>query len=163
MERRALPLRYKLRRVNVQLAAADRSVPVRNAAVPLWSAARRSLPVLFAASAVVSAASVLDLIPVGARGRDVAFGLGIAGRMAELAASAAVEHDAHAMRLAARPLRAGPSGILWNAASLCAVTGLAVSLMPRNSRARRITTGALGLAGGACAGFAIWLAGKRTA
>jgi formate-dependent nitrite reductase membrane component NrfD len=138
-------------------------VLIGTTAVPLWSATRRSLPILFGASAVASMASLFDLMPLGPRERRIIHRFGTAGRVAELAATAALERDAHAVHGAARPLRDGFSGALWNTAAICAVAGLAVSLIPGNSRAKRLTRGVLGLTGGLCLRLAIFYAGKRSA
>jgi formate-dependent nitrite reductase membrane component NrfD len=138
-------------------------VLIGNTAVPLWSATRRSLPILFGASAVAAMASLFDLMPLGARERRIVHRFGTIGRVAEIAATAALERDAHTVPGAARPLRDGFSGTLWNAASVCAVAGLAVSLIPGDGRAKRIARGVLGLTGGLCLRLGIFYAGKRSA
>jgi len=138
-------------------------VLIGNTAVPIWSATRRSLPVLFGASAVVSMASLFDFLSLDPQERRIIHRFGIAGRVAEIAASAVLEGEAHTVPGASRPLRDGFTGTLWNAATACAITGLAVSLIPGNHRAKRVATGVLGLAGSLCVRFAIFYAGKRSA
>jgi hypothetical protein len=115
---------------------------------------------LFGASAVVSIASFFDLLP---RERRLVHSFGTLGRIAQIAAAAAVEREAHAVPGAIRPLRDGLSGTLWNAATVCAVAGLAVSAIPVNSRVKRITAGLFGLTGGVAVGFAIFCGGKTSA
>ena len=138
-------------------------VLIGNTVVPLWSATRRTLPILFGASAMASMASLFELMPLDARERRIVHRFGTIGRVAEIAAAAELEHEAHAVPGAARPLREGFSGTLWNAATVCAVAGLAISALPGNHRVKRIATGLLGLAGGAALRFAIFYAGKRSA
>jgi formate-dependent nitrite reductase membrane component NrfD len=137
-------------------------VLIGNTVVPLWSATRRSLPILFAASAVASMASLFELMPLDARERRIVHRFGTIGRVAEIAAAAELEREAHAVPGAARPLRDGFSGTLWNAATVCAVAGLVVSAIPGNHRAKRLATGLLGLVGGAAIRFAIFYGGKRS-
>jgi len=138
-------------------------VLIGNTVVPLWSATRRTLPILFGASAVASMASLFELMPLDRRERRIVHRFGTMGRIAEITAAAALEREAHAVPGAIRPLRDGFSGTLWNAATICAVAGLAVSAIPGNHRAKRIATGVLGLAGGVAVRFAIFYGGKRSA
>jgi formate-dependent nitrite reductase membrane component NrfD len=137
-------------------------VLIGNTAVPLWSATRRSLPILFGASAVASMASLFELLPLGDRERRVVARFGMAGRIAEIAGMAQFEREAHRVPHAARPLRDGFSGALWNAAAICAISGLAISVVPGNHRAKRVASGVVGLLAGACLRFAIFYAGKRS-
>jgi len=134
-----------------------------NTAIPLWIETRRCLPFLFAASGVASLASIFELMPLNAHERLIVFRFGLAGRLAEIAASAAVENAAHRRPGLAKPLRDGFSGTLWNTATVCVVASLVVSVLPFGSRRQRLASGVLGTVGGACLRFAIFYAGKRSA
>lgn len=138
-------------------------VLIGTTAVPLWSATRRALPILFGASAVVSMAALFEFFPLDARERRIVHRFGTAGRVAEIAASMALERDARSVPGAARPLRDGFSGALWNAATIFAISGLAVALLPGNHRAKRVASGVLGLVGGLCVRLSVFYAGKRSA
>ena len=139
------------------------AVLLGNTAIPLWNEVRRSLPFLFAASAVASLASVFDVMPLNARERRIVSRFGLAGRLAEIAASAAVENAAHRRPGLAKPLRDGFSGTLWNTATICVVASLVVSVLPIGGRGKRFASGVLGIFGGASLRFAIFYAGKRSA
>src|SRR5437763_15712032 len=139
------------------------AVLLGNTAIPLWNEVRRSLPFLFGASAVASLASIFELMPLHARERRIMFRFGLAGRLAEIAASAAVENAAHRRPGLAKPLRDGFSGTLWNTATVCVVASLVVSVLPFAGRRKRFASGVLGVVGGACLRFAIFYAGKRSA
>jgi formate-dependent nitrite reductase membrane component NrfD len=139
------------------------AVLLGNTAVPLWSESRRELPFLFGASAVASLASVFELMDLGERERRIMFRFGTLGRVAELAATVAVEDAAHRHPGVSKPLRHGLSGTLWEAATLCTIGSLAVSFLPFGGRRKRWVSGALGIAGGLCLRFAVFYAGKRSA
>src|SRR5690349_16774311 len=70
------------------------AVLLGNTAIPLWSESRRVLPFLFGSSAVASLASVFDLMDLTERERRIMFRFGTVGRVAELAAAAAMESSA---------------------------------------------------------------------
>jgi formate-dependent nitrite reductase membrane component NrfD len=133
-----------------------------NTAVPVWSASRRALPLLFGASAVASLASIFELMDLDPRERRIMFRFGTAGRVAELAATAFLDEEVRRAPRVSEPLRDGLSGALWNAAAVCTVASLAVSLLP-GGRPKRWAGGALGVAGGLCLRFALFYAGKRSA
>lgn len=58
------------------------AVLLSNSAVPVWFAARPTLPLLFGASSAASLVSVFDLMPLGDRERTIVRRFGIAGRVA---------------------------------------------------------------------------------
>src|SRR5207248_2009890 len=94
------------------------AVLLSNSAVPLWQAVRRSLPLLFVASAATSAAAALGGLPFRLRAeeRRVVRWFGAAAQVAGLCAMIAVERDAARVPAVARPLRRGKGGALWRAA-----------------------------------------------
>ena len=67
-------------------------VLVSNTAVPVWNESRRWMPVLFASSGTVAAASFLDLFDDNEAGRRVTRVFGGAARVVELAASHKVDN-----------------------------------------------------------------------
>jgi hypothetical protein len=137
------------------------AVLIASTAVPVWQGASASLPVLFAASATTSAASVLDLMPLlPAEARAVRV-LGVAGKVVDLVAARSMERELGPTR--ARPLREGPSSMLWRAASAMTAASLVLSLLPRRSRTVRAVTGLLGAAGALTLRFAVASAGKASA
>ncbi len=139
------------------------AVLLSNTAVPVWSETRRVLPFLFGASSAAGLASVLDCMDLNGRERTIARRFGLAGRIAELAASQALTFEAARVPRVALPLREGVSGALWNAAGILTAGSLALSLWPGESRTRRRIAGALGIVGGFCLRFAVFHAGKASA
>jgi formate-dependent nitrite reductase membrane component NrfD len=139
------------------------AVLLANTAVPVWQAARRSLPVLFTASAMSSAASMLDLMDLGEREERVVRRFGLAGKLAELAAMMAVERDANRVERVGLPLRQGLGGTLWRASKLLSGASLALSLLPGRSRGKRTLSGLVGTAGSLALRFAVFHAGKASA
>jgi formate-dependent nitrite reductase membrane component NrfD len=138
-------------------------VLIGNTAVPLWNSARRTLPLLFGASAMASLAGLFNLMDLTERERRIMRRFGLIGQAAELLAAGAVERDARKVPRVSKPLRNGFSGMLWSAASICTAGALVLSLLPGDGRRKRAITGLLGLAGGACVRFGIFHAGKRSA
>ncbi len=139
------------------------AVLLANTAVPVWQAARRSLPVLFTASAMSSAASMLDLMDLGEREERVVRRFGLAGKLAELAAMMVVERDANRLERVGFPLRQGLGGTLWRASKLLSGASLTLSLLPGRSRGKRTLSGLVGTAGSLALRFAVFHAGKASA
>jgi formate-dependent nitrite reductase membrane component NrfD len=139
------------------------SVLLANTAVPLWQGTRRSLPPLFVGSAMSGLASLFGLLPASERERAVVHRFGIAGKVAGLAAMAAVEREARRAGDVGAPLRQGLSGALWKAAGAATAASLALSVLPGRSRRRRITEAFLGTAAALALRFAVFHAGKASA
>jgi formate-dependent nitrite reductase membrane component NrfD len=138
------------------------AVLLANSAVPVWLATRKSLPLLFGASAATSLASVFELLPLSVGERAIMRRFGLAGRAADLVTSRLVEHDACSDERVGVPLKRGLSGALWKTAKALTAASLVLSLFPGESRVRRRTTGILGIAGGLALRFAIVQAGKAS-
>jgi formate-dependent nitrite reductase membrane component NrfD len=139
------------------------AVLLSNTAVPLWQQIRRSLPPLFASSAVSSAASILDLLPGSERESRIVRAYGIAGRVAELLAARAVEREARRIPRVGLPLEQGVSGTLWKASEVLNVASLALSVLPTRRRAPRVAAAVTGIASGIALRFAVMRAGKVSA
>jgi formate-dependent nitrite reductase membrane component NrfD len=138
-------------------------VLLANTTVPLWQASRRTLPLLFAASAVSSAAALLQLMTLNdTEGRIVAR-FGVLGEIGELLAGMVFERDARRVVPVARPLEEGVSSSLWRTSKALNLSGLALSLLPGSSVPRRMLSGLLGTAGGLSLRFALFEAGKASA
>jgi formate-dependent nitrite reductase membrane component NrfD len=141
------------------------AVLLGNTAVPVWQATRRSLPPLFIGTSISGLASLFGLLPVGLSSREetIVERFGALGKVADLAAMAAVEREADGVEAVGRPLREGASGALWRAARLLTGASLALSLLPGHRRAKRFSQGVLGTAGALAIRFAIFHAGKASA
>ncbi len=139
------------------------AVLLANTAVPVWSASRRSLPLLFGASSVASLGSVLDLMPLAPRESSIGRRFGVAGRIAELAAAEIVKREASSTPRVGEPYERGLSGALWKTARILTAASLVAAVLPGDSRARRVTAGVLGILGGVCLRYAVFHAGKRSA
>jgi formate-dependent nitrite reductase membrane component NrfD len=132
-------------------------------AVPAWQEAGRSLPVLFTASGIAGAASLLALGDQNDQEAAVLRRFGIAGKVGELAASAALEREVGAVPAVARPYKEGRSALLWRLAHGCTTISLLLSL-PRKRARRREQAGALaGIAGSFLVKVAVMEAGKASA
>jgi formate-dependent nitrite reductase membrane component NrfD len=138
------------------------AVLLSHTAVPLWQQIRRSLPALFASSAVVSSASMLDLLPATEREWRIVRAYGIAGRLGELVAARTVEREASRLPRVAAPLHEGVSGALWRASEVLNVAGLALSLLPTSRRGPRVAAAVAGIVGGLTLRFAVMRAGKMS-
>lgn len=139
------------------------AVLISNTAVPLWQQARRGLPFLFAASSMASLASLFDLMLLDRRERLLMQRFGAVGRIAELAAGAAVERQVAYVPRVAKSLHEGVAGVLWKTAKISTLASLVVSLLPGQSRGKRITAGVLGTIGGISLRLAMFHAGKISA
>src|SRR5207253_2233853 len=139
------------------------AVLLSSTAVPVWQGARTWLPPLFMASAVTSAACVLDLCDLNALERRAVRRFGIAGKAAELVFSKAVEREVARPAILAAPLRHGMSGALWKGAKLLVAASLALSLAPRASPRLRRASAWLGTLGSVALRFGILRAGRISA
>ncbi|HYZ10307.1 MAG TPA: NrfD/PsrC family molybdoenzyme membrane anchor subunit [Actinomycetota bacterium] len=138
-------------------------VLLSNTSVPVWAAARRSLPVLFASSSAASAASLLELVQLSRREERVVRRFGILGKVAELTGMVAVERETGRTERVGRPLREGLGGSLWRAAKVLTAASLLLSAKPGRSRGRRTASGLLGTAGAISLRLALFHAGKASA
>lgn len=139
------------------------AVLISNTAVPIWQAGRRILPLLFGASSMAGLASLLDLMELRNHERRVSVYFGTVGRVAELAAGAVMEHEAARVPQVGKPLYEGIAGALWTAAKVATASSLVISLLPRQTRGKRIAAGVLGTIGAVCLRFAVFHAGRASA
>lgn len=138
-------------------------VLVSNTAVPLYVEARHIMPILFGASALASAAALLDMVHEGDAGCNITHIAGTVGRVGELIAGTVLEHQVNRIERVGRPLREGVSGALWKASKLLTVASLAVSFWPGRVRQKRRIAAGLATAGSLALRFAVHYAGKASA
>lgn len=138
-------------------------VLVSNTAVPIWQRSRRSMPVLFAASAAATAASILDLFEEREAARRITQFFGTAGRLIEIAAARRVEQSASLIPKVGRPFHQGSAGVLWKSASVLTAASLVISLLPFPLKNRRRAAGLLGALGSLCLRFAVHYLGNASA
>jgi formate-dependent nitrite reductase membrane component NrfD len=139
------------------------SVLLSNTAVPAWQEARRSLPPLFVASAMSSAASLLDLMHLNEHEERIVQRFGVVGKIGVLAAMTAVEGDVRRVERVGRALREGLPGGLWRAAKALTAASLGLSLVPGGGRIKRLGSAILGTGGAILLRFAVLHAGKASA
>ena len=130
-------------------------VLVSNTAIPVWQDARRWMPILFMASSIASAASILDLFYEDERANRITSMFGNVGRMLEIGAAYKVEEAASRVPKVGEPFRKGHTSTLWKAATVLTFTSLVVSAIPGKSSAKRKVAGLLGAAGSLCLRFAV--------
>ena len=139
------------------------AVLLANTAVPLWQQTRRALPPLFVASAVWSAASLLQLMDLSEEEERIVRRFALAGAAGDLVAEHAVHRVAAEVERVARPLHEGRSGAMLKAAKVCTAGSLVVNLLPGRSRGKRALAGVLGTVGAAAVKFGIVEAGTASA
>jgi formate-dependent nitrite reductase membrane component NrfD len=138
-------------------------VLVANTVVPVWQRPRRMLPLLFLASAMSSASSLLDFFDWNLRERKAIALFGAIGYLADLTCGQIVEQQIALVPEAVKPLHEGFSGFLWRAGKAMTAISLALSLAPGHSNRKRRCIGVLGTTGALCLRFGIHYAGQRSA
>ncbi|MET0404343.1 MAG: NrfD/PsrC family molybdoenzyme membrane anchor subunit [Cystobacter sp.] len=139
------------------------AVLITNTAVPLWQSVHKTLPLLFMASSVAGAGSLLQLLPHAPAEQKVLHAFATAGKVAALASAVAVHRDASRVEAVARPLRQGAPGALWTLAQACTAASLVISLWPgRRTASARVAGAVLGTAGALLTRFAMFHGGKES-
>lgn len=139
------------------------AVLTTNTVVPTWQAMRLRLPLLFTASSVATSASFLELLPHGPAEARVLRAYGLVGKVAELFAARAVEREVSRHEELAKPLHTGAAGVLWKAAKVLSMAGLALSLLPGGSKRTRRVANGLTLAGALATRWAVFQSGRQSA
>jgi formate-dependent nitrite reductase membrane component NrfD len=139
------------------------AVLLSNTAVPVWTEARRTLPSLFVASAMTSAASLLELMNLSPREVKVVHRFGVTARVAELIAMAALEREVGRVEHVRKPLKEGKSGLLLKVAKVATAASLVLSLLPGKRKDKRTLAALLGTAGALCHKFGVFYAGQPSA
>ncbi|TCP42637.1 formate-dependent nitrite reductase membrane component NrfD [Tamaricihabitans halophyticus] len=131
------------------------AVLLADTATPAWHEAYRELPVVFAGSAMTSAAGVA-LIALPKRDSAPVSRLAAVGATAELAA-------AHRLRtrlgIISETYRVGRAGSLLKAVEVLTGAGVALTATGRTSRIARALAGGAYLAAGLCTRFGVYAAG----
>jgi len=131
-------------------------------AVPVWRASRRSLPLLFVASATGAACSLLEMGDFDEKELTAVRRLGTVTQLSELALAKAVEKECARVGTG-RPYEEGLSGTLWKASTACTVASLAVDTFTGKSRSGRIAAAVVGTIGSIALRYSVWLAGRASA
>ena len=136
------------------------AVLIANTAVPAWHEARHDLPFVFGASSVASAGAIATMAaPAG----DVApvRAMAVAGALAEVGLSQAMEHRLGRLRHA---YSRGAAGRLGNLAKGLSIGGAAVlALAGARSRGARLAGGAMVSAGAVATRWSVFKAGSQSA
>ena len=138
-------------------------VLVANSAIPVWQESRRVLPLLFGASAMSAAGSILNCFDDKPHAMSIVRNYAIAGGIGELAASSVMECQASRITRVGRPLRCGVSGALWRTAGVLTAAAVVTNLLPGNSKKKRIVAGICGALGSLALRFAVHYAGEASA
>ncbi|MGH2750718.1 MAG: NrfD/PsrC family molybdoenzyme membrane anchor subunit [Actinomycetota bacterium] len=139
------------------------AVLLAGTAVPVWKESRRSLPVLFVASATGAACSLLELGGFDEEELTAVRRLGTVAQLTELAAAKAVEKESGRVERVALPFGEGLSGTLWKASSALTIGSLAVDTVTGTRRSGRVAAALMGTAGSIALRFSVWLAGRASA
>lgn len=139
------------------------AVLLSDTAVPLWQTTRKSLPVLFVASSMSSATSLLALMELSKTEEVIVHRLDLAAGAAELAAALLVQKEASEVERVGRALGEGLGASLWKASTILGVASLLLAVLPGGGRTRRALGAVLGTAGGLCVRFGVFHAGKSSA
>jgi formate-dependent nitrite reductase membrane component NrfD len=138
-------------------------VLISQTAVPVWQASYRITPVLFLASGTASAAALFEFFNLNRYEAAAVERFGTIGKVAELLAALALEHNVARVERVARPLKTGFSGLLWQTAKVLTLAGIVISIIPGKSRKKRILSGAIGTAASLCLRFGVFYAGRVSA
>ena len=139
------------------------AVLLAGTAVPVWKGSRRSLPLLFVASATGAACSLLEMGDFDERELTAVRRLGTVAQLSELALAKAVEKESASVAGAGRPYEEGLSGTLWKTSTACTVASLAVDTITGKSRSGRVTAALVGTVGSIALRYSVWLAGRASA
>jgi len=138
------------------------AVLITNTAVPLWQSVHQTLPLLFMASSVAGAGSLLELLPHPPRESRTLHVFSTLGKVATLLAERAVRRDASRVEEVARPLNQGRTGAMWKAARVCTAASLALGLWPGRRPGTTRAAALLGTVGALLTRFAVFHAGKAS-
>jgi formate-dependent nitrite reductase membrane component NrfD len=138
-------------------------VLISQSAVPVWQASYRITPIPFLTSGTTATASFFELFKLNRREASAIEWFGNMGKIVELAATFALEYNVRRSDRVARPVREGFSGFPWQRAKALTISSTILSILPGNSRPKRIAAGVLGSVASLCLRFGIFYAGKAPA
>jgi hypothetical protein len=135
------------------------AVLISNSAIPVWSEARRELPLLFAAGGAASAGAAAAMT-TPARYAGPARRLAIGGAAAELAAGQLMDHRLGDL---SKPYKEGEAATYEKLSKGLTVAGAALMAAGSRRRTAAMAGGALLLAGAVCKRWSIFKAGFGSA
>ncbi len=138
------------------------AVLLAGTAVPVWKESRRTLPLLFVASATGAACSLLEMGDFDERELTAVRRLGTIAQLSELALAKVVEKESGRVPGVGRPYEEGVSGTLWRASSSLTVGSLVVDTVTGKSRPGRVSAALLGTLGSIALRFSLWFAGRAS-
>lgn len=138
------------------------AVLINNTAIPFWQSTRRSLPALFTASSMSSAAAVMEFMALSQPARRVVRRFGLIGRIAELGAEVAVEKEPRTPEVR-RALTEGGAEKMWRAGKALSLASLALALTPARYRRLHLASAVLATAGVLTKKWAVYAAGRPSA
>jgi formate-dependent nitrite reductase membrane component NrfD len=138
-------------------------VLISQTSVPLWRAGYRTMPVLFLASGTAAAAGFLEFLPLTPKETVAVERFGLMGKIVELLAAFALDHDAAQTERVAKPLKDGFSGFVWQTAKILTFAGIVLAVAPGKGRTKRVAGGILATAASVCVRFGVFYAGKASA
>ena len=131
--------------------------------VPVWQESYRTLPVLFLASGTAASAAFFEFFRLNKPESKAVERFGVIGKIIEVLAAQTLEAEASRVQRVARPLKSGFSGFLWQGAKVLTVASIVLSVVPGESRGKRIASGIIGTAASVFLRFGIFHAGKISA
>lgn len=139
------------------------AVLLTNTAVPAWQGARRSMPFLFASSAMSGASALCGFFDLNEREQEIVRRFGILGGVAESLAALALDREVGAVEKVAEPYKQGPSGSLWKTAKNLSTASTVLSVLPGTRPAKRYADGIIGTAAALTTRFAVFGMGRPSA
>ncbi|MGH2773951.1 MAG: NrfD/PsrC family molybdoenzyme membrane anchor subunit [Actinomycetota bacterium] len=139
------------------------AVLLAGTAVPVWKESRRTLPLLFVASATGAACSLLEMGDFDEEELTAVRRLGTVAQLSELALAKAVEKESARVPGVGRPFEEGISGTLWRTSTGLTLGSLVVDTVTGRSRSGRVAAALLGTLGSIALRFSLWLAGRASA
>lgn len=138
-------------------------VLIAQTSVPVWQRSYRTMPILFAASGTAASAALFEFFSWNERELKTIERFGLIAKVAELVTAMILEHHASGIERVGRPLKQGVGGTIWRAGKVFTAVGIALSLIPGQSRSKHIISGTLGTLASLCTRFGIFYAGKSSA
>jgi len=139
------------------------AVLLSNTAVPVWQETRRSLPLLFAASAAGGSAALLEMTGLNDKERDIVRRFGMAAGVAEIVAGGWVEREANRIERVGRPLQEGVGGGLWTASKSLTIASVVLTALSGRQRWARGPAALAGTGASLATRFALFHAGEGSA
>ncbi len=138
-------------------------VLVSSSAVPIWQQSRKTMPILFGASAMASVGELFNIISGNEQERALTTTFGTVGQLVELSAGFVMEKQASEVKQVGLPFREGVSGVMWRTAAALTAGSIFLKVLPGKSSTKRIAMGVMGTLGSVLMRFSIEQLGKVSA